>query len=174
MVKYTYALFVFFLSCFTLHAQDTNKVKGTVVDFFTSQPISNASITVKGSAGLSSKAAVDGSFEISVNSLHAVIVVAYPGYQTKDFPLFGKETVSVDLVPEGNDVGEATVRLPYHTTNVKDLNGVYRVLSKSYDKSNQYRDIYQMLQGTVPGLESRAYSGVPGEGASLNLGDIRT
>ena len=174
MVKYTYALFVFFLSCFTLHAQDAYKVKGTIVDFFTAQPISNASVSVKGSAILSSKAAADGSFEIDVASNYAVIEVTYPGYQTKQVPLYGKEKLTIGLVPEGNDVGEAIVRLPYNTANEKDLNGVYRVISKSYDKSIQYRDIYQLLQGTVPGLESRSFSGVPGEGASLNLGGVKS
>ena len=32
------------------------------------------------------------------------------------------------------------------------------------------RDIYQMLQGTVPGLEGSSYSGVPGEGAKVQHG----
>lgn len=175
MIKYTYLFYVvLFLSCLTLHAQDTLTVKGTVVDFFTSQPIPNASISVKGSVGISSGASATGEFEINVTSLNSVIVVSYPGYQTKNYPLFGKETVKVDLVPEGFDVGEASVRLPYFTANQKELNGSYRVIARSYDKNTQNRNIYQLLQGTIPGLESRSISGVPGEGASFNLGGIRS
>jgi TonB-linked SusC/RagA family outer membrane protein len=174
MVKYTYALFVLFLSCFTLHAQDTYKVDGTVVDFFTSKPISNAGISMRGSAVISANADNNGTFEIEAPSEYSVIVVSYPGYQTMEIPLFGKGKVVVNLIPDGVDAGESKVRLPYYTVNEKELNGVFRVLSKGYDKGVQYRDIYQMLQGTVPGLESRSYSGVPGEGATLNLGGTRS
>ena len=175
MIKYTYLFYVvLFLSCLTLHAQDTLTVKGTVVDFFTSQPIPNASISVKGSLGLSSSASAAGEFEIIVNSLNSVILISYPGYQTKNYPLFGKQTVEVNLVPEGIDVGESTVRLPYYTANEKDLNGSYRVIANSYDQNAQNRNIYQLLQGTIPGLASRAISGVPGEGASFSLGGIRS
>ena len=47
MMKCTCVLFVLSLACMTLHAQDTYKVKGTVVDFLTSKPIAKSSITIK-------------------------------------------------------------------------------------------------------------------------------
>lgn len=174
MMKYTYVLFVLSLACLTLHAQDTFKVKGTVVDFITSQPVTKASIAVKDIAAVSAEASDAGTFEINVPSSYSVLLISYPGYQTKEYPLFGKDQVTIELVPEGLDVGEATVRLPYYTMYEKDLNGAYRVISKGYEKTVQYRDVFQMLQGTVPGLGSGAYSGVPGEGSQLSLGGIRS
>lgn len=174
MLKYPYILFVLCLSCLTLHAQQTYKVKGTVVDFLTSQPVAKSYITIKGFATDGAEASVDGTFEINVGSLYSVLIISYPGYQTKEYPLFGKEKVSISLVSEGLDVGESVVHLPYYSINQKDLNGAYKTISNGYDKTIQNRDIYQMLQGTVSGLAGSTYSGVPGEGAMFNLGGIRS
>jgi TonB-linked SusC/RagA family outer membrane protein len=125
-------------------------------------------------AARNTESSTDGTFSINVPSKYAVLVVSYPGYQTRQIPLFGKTKIAVQLVPEGINVGENVVRLPYQTTNQKDLNGAYTVIAPGYDKTIQYRDVFQMLQGTVPGLETNAYSGVPAEGFKLNLAGARS
>ena len=174
MKKYAYILFFLSLACLTLHAQDSYKVKGTVIDFVTSQPVAKASVTVRGSVLQGSETLDDGSFVIEVPSLYSVLVIKYPGYQPKNFTLAGKEEVSISIFIEGWDVGESEVRLPYYSVNEKDLNGVYRVISKGYDKNTQQRNINQLLGGAIPGLNINAYSGVPGEGSMLSLGGVRS
>lgn len=172
--RYTYGLIILLLAFQSMKAQDALKVQGTVTDFLTSKPIARTSVIVKGLATSSTETSNEGTFTIDVPSVYSVLTISYPGYQTREFPLYGKKEISIQLVPEGIDVGESIVRLPYYTINQKDLNGAYTVISPGYDKTIQYRDIYQMLQGTVPGLETNAYSGVPGEGSKLNLGGTRS
>lgn len=174
MIKNIYVLILLSLLYLPLQAQKILKVQGTVVDYLTSKPVANANISVKDMASRSAQSAADGSFTIEVPSLYSVIVLTYPGYQDKDFAVNGETKIAVKLIPEDLNVGESVVRLPYQTTNEKDLNGVYHVIYPGYDKVIQNKDIYQLLQGTVPGLESNAYSGVPVEGASLTLGGIRS
>ena len=145
-----------------------------MIDFLTSQPVAKASVSVRGSVLQGSEALDDGSFVIEVPSLYSVLVITYPGYQPKEFALAGKEEVSISIFIEGLDVGESEVRLPYYSANEKDLNGVYRVISKGYDKNTQQRNINQLLEGAIPGLNINAYSGVPGEGSMLSLGGVRS
>lgn len=173
-IRYMYVVLLLLFACNSLQAQDQSKIRGTVTDFLTSKPVSQANISVKGGTSISVETSATGAFEIDVPSVYSVLVISYPGYQTKEFPLYGKTQVSVQLVPDEIAVGESTVRLPYYTMNQKDLNGAYTVISPGYDKTIQYRDIYQMIQAKVPGLETNAYSGVPGEGSKINIGGIRS
>lgn len=174
MIKYASVLIAFFWTCLSLHAQETVIIKGSVVDFLSSKPISKTNIRVKGALGESAESTESGTFELKVPSAYAVLIISYPGYQRKEFPLNGNKEVKISLAPEKLDIGESMVRLPYFTANEKNLNGSYGVVSKGYDKSIQYRDIYQMLEGTVPGLEVKANSGVPGEGSQLNMRGLRS
>jgi TonB-linked SusC/RagA family outer membrane protein len=172
--KYTNFLLVLIFACHSLDAQRVFKIRGTVTDFLTSKPIVRANVHVRGFVTKSTETSNAGTFALNLSSMYPVLVVTYPGYQTKEFPLYGKSEVTIQLVPEGIDVGESNIRLPYYTINQKDLNGAYTVINPGYDKTIQYRDINQMLQGSVPGLEINAYSGVPGEGSKLNLGGVRS
>ena len=174
MIKYASVLIAFFLTSLSLFAQEPTTIKGSVVDFLSSKPIAKANISIKGSGGISTETSDAGTFELKVPSVYSVLVISFPGYQSKEYPLNGNTEGTIGLATEKLDISEASVRLPYYTTNEKNLNGAYAVVSKGYDKSIQYRDIYQMLEGAVPGLEVRANSGVPGEGSSLNLRGVRS
>ena len=173
MMKYAF-LIAFIWTCLSLHAQEPTAIKGSVVDFLSSKSIANANISIKGSGGVSAETSDNGTFELKVPSVYSVLIVSFPGYQRKEYPLNGNNQVVIDLAPEKLDIGEAVVRLPYYSINEKNMNGSYAVISKGYDKSIQYRDIYQMLEGAVPGLQVNAYSGIPGEGSQLNLRGIRS
>ena len=174
MIKYSYILILLFLFYLPAQAQNSIKVQGKVVDYRTSKPVANADISLKERISKSAQTSGSGDFSIEVPSKYAVLVVSYPGYQNREFPLNGKSDVLIALAPEGLDIGESPLRLPYQTTAQQNLNGVYRVVAKGYDKTLQYKDIFQLLQGTVPGLQVNANSGVPGDGASLTLGGLRS
>ncbi|MGV8094002.1 MAG: TonB-dependent receptor plug domain-containing protein [Mangrovibacterium sp.] len=174
MMKYASFLIAILMTCLSLYAQEPNTIKGTVIDFLSSKPIANANVSVKGVEGESTESSDIGEFEIKTQSLYAVLVVSTPGYQTKEFSLLGSSKVTIELIPEGLSLGESTVKLPYGDLSEKDKNGAYTILSKPYDKTIEYRDIYQMLEGAVPGLEVSACSGIPGDGSKLNLRGTRS
>lgn len=175
MLKYFYLLIIIIVYTGTAVAQQTKpqaqiKVQGIVIDYLTSQPVKGALINVKNSLK-SINTGNDGKFVVDVPSQYSVVVVSFPGYQQTEFALHGKDQVTIVLTPEGINNGESTVRLPYYTANSKNLNGAYTVIQNTDDR---YRDVYQMLQGTVPGLETNSYSGVPGEGMKLNMRGVRS
>ena len=173
-MKIVYNIVVFLLISVTLLAQEKIAIKGTVYDFITEQPIPEASISVKNGQNINAIASNTGSFEISVPSAYAVLVVSFPGYHTKEFPLHGKSEVSIFLVDESLNVGESNVRLPYFNANETELNGAYSVIYRSPDETVRYNNIDQLLQGTVAGLRANSFSGVPGEGSNIGLRGIRS
>jgi TonB-linked outer membrane protein, SusC/RagA family len=172
--KYTYVLILLTFAWHLPQAQVGIKVQGTVSDFLTSKRIAQTNISVKGKAAISTESTAKGTFSIEVPSPYSVLIVSFPGYQAKEIPLDGKNDISIRIVPEGIDVGESTVRLPYGTFNQRNLNGAYTVIAPGPDKTIQYRNIFQMLEGKVPGFEINAYSGVPGEGSKISLGGARS
>src|SRR5688500_4718320 len=113
--RHTCGLIIFLLACQSAFAQNQSKIQGTVSDFLTGKRIAQTNISVKGLASTSTETSADGTFTMDVPSLYAVLLISYPGYQTKEFPLYGNDQVSIHLVPEGIDIGESTVRLPYYT-----------------------------------------------------------
>ncbi|MDD4921888.1 MAG: SusC/RagA family TonB-linked outer membrane protein [Bacteroidales bacterium] len=174
MKKYASVLIAILMTYLSLYAQEPNAIKGSVVDYLSSTPIANVNISIQGVAGVNTESAKDGTFKIKTPSKYSVLVASVPGYQVKEYPLFGKSEVTIALIPEGLQLGESKVRLPYEVINEKNLNGAYSVIAKEYDKTVQYRDIFQMLEGNVAGLEMNAYSGVPGEGSKLNLRGVHS
>lgn len=174
MMEKIYSLAGLCLICISLYAQDPVRVQGRVVDLITAAPINEASISVKGVEGVNAVASADGSFELIAPSSYSALLVSYPGYQTKEYFLFGNSDVQVELAPEGIDAGEAIVKLPYYVSNEKALNGAYAVVAPGNDKTIRYRDINQMIQGTVAGLNVNSFSGVPSEGAGITLRGIHS
>ncbi|WP_106831393.1 SusC/RagA family TonB-linked outer membrane protein [Parabacteroides pacaensis] len=173
-MRNVYTITGFLLMCITLYAQESRKVQGTVVDFTTGKPLPQVIVSAVYPEGISTEVSGDGRFEIKVPSLYTVLTVSYPGYQTKEFPLYGNDEVRIELLPEELEAGENTVRLPYHTTNQRNLNGAYTVISPGYDKTIRQKDIEQLLQGTVPGLDVRSFSGVPAEGSVIRMRGTRS
>ena len=174
MIKKIYLLFTFLVAALFLQAQEIVKVNGSVIDYISSAPIKNAKVMVKGTVASETETSEKGTFSLEVPSKFSVLVVTYPGYRTKEFPLSGKSDFVVELIPEGLEIGESVVKLPYFISNEANMNGVYRVISPGYDEGIKKPDIFRMMQGTVPGLETNAFSGVPGEGSKLNLGGVKS
>lgn len=175
---------VFTVCCFyALHAQDSTNtaglmpvvaqpgfttIHGSIVDVLTKQPLSKVSISIRNFRARTIETSGD-TFQINVPSPYAILIFSYPGYQTKEVALSGNTSVRVALVKEGVNVGESQVKLPYYTEYENNLNGSYHVIAKTQDKIEENPSVFQMVQGTVPGLSSTNYSGVPEEGAFLDI-----
>ena len=173
-MKIVYYLVGFLLISVSLFAQEQITIQGTIYDFITEQPIPEANISIKDVQDVNVIASNTGGFEISVPSVYTVLVISFPGYHTKEFPLHGKREVSIFLVDESLNVGETNIRLPYFKANETELNGAYSVIYRSPDQTIRYNNIDQMLQGTVAGMNVSSFSGVPGEGSNIYLRGIRS
>ena len=166
MIKYTLVFIIAFLSCFAMHAQNATslKVTGKVTDFMTGKALSQISISIKDIKSGSVQTSGSGTFTLKVPSEYVTIVLSYPGYQTKEFPLAGRKIINLSMVPDGITSSESTIEVPYYgTINENNLNGAVAINVKNNQKTLEYPNIFAMLDGTTPGLQLYSFSGMPGE-----------
>ena len=171
MLKYLYIFIVLIFIWEKPYAQSPAKIEGLIVDYLTLMPLKDANVSIKGSILRNINTNDDGTFSLEVPSFYSTLLVSYAGYQTKEAPLNGQAKITVMIVPEHLSIGESIVRLPYNTVNEKDVQGANKVIFNSNDRA---RDLTELLQGKVAGLESNAYSGTPGEGVKFNLRGVRS
>ena len=171
MLKYLYVFIVLVCIYQRSSAQNPAKVEGLVIDYLNSLPLKNVNISIKGAALKNVNTKEDGTFSIEVPTLYSTLLVSQAGYQVKEASLDGKSNITVRIVPEHLYLGESIVRLPYNTINEKDLQGAGKVIFNSDDRA---RDLTELIQGKVAGLEASSYSGTPGEGVKFNLRGVRS
>ena len=145
-------------------------VKGVVKGSKTKVGLSGINVAVKGfSAAITNN---DGSFEIRVPHLEALLTVSGQDFQTKVFPLKSRDAgIEIYLFEEyysplyqvaNLPAGE---QLPYATTKATSV-----VNFKTNQWSSPVKEsVGDFLQGRVAGLNSVRKSGVPGSGAYLTL-----
>lgn len=143
------------------------KFTGMVTDAATGQPIPGINVSIPGySSALTNDS---GEFSIRIPSANATLIISGAGFQSKEVPIKGRNTVSVRLFEENfssvYDVAQlANVQKPYSQV----VNAVSSVNTQSkWQTSAETPENY--LQGKVAGLNVIRRSGMPGIGASLLL-----
>lgn len=143
---------IFLLTAFTLllgassYAQQ--KVNGTVTDA-SGTPLIGATVLVKGTSS-GTITDVDGSFELNVPDLNAVLVLSFTGYQSQDVPLNGKNAVQVTL-QEGLNLDEVVVTGYSVDTRRSTPGSVSTVDSRALQVAPS-GNVEQQLQGRVAGV----------------------
>ncbi|MBQ8046474.1 MAG: TonB-dependent receptor [Prevotella sp.] len=141
-------LFLFLLIAppVALHAQE---VKGTVTDASTGEPL--IGVTIK---SLDTKAMAvtdfDGQYTIS-SQPNDRLQFSYVGYEEETVKVGTRRTVDVELkalVQSLNDI----VVIGYGTQRKADLTGSVGVVDMEEAKKTAATNIYEMLQGQVPGI----------------------
>ncbi|MEI7421866.1 MAG: SusC/RagA family TonB-linked outer membrane protein [Prolixibacteraceae bacterium] len=149
-------------------------VHGEVVDLFSKKGLEGINISIKGLRSTSLQTDPSGRFTIEVPMSFVSLIISYPGYQTQEIPLDGRKNIKILLVPENVDAGESKVQLPYSVQYQKDLNGSYSIYAPSPDHLGQDNNVSNLLKGKFSGLESATFSGIPDEGALLNIRGVRS
>jgi iron complex outermembrane receptor protein len=87
-----------------------NIVIGKVVDGDTKEPLTGASITIKGTTK-SASAGLDGSFKIDINGVdNPILVISYVGYVSKEIPVSGVSNVGeISLKYSANSMNEVVI-----------------------------------------------------------------
>ena len=132
------------------------EVKGTIVND-AGEPVSGASITVKGSnTGTSS--AINGSFSITVPE-NAVLIVSAVGHATTEVSVNGRQQLTITLTRTEQRMDEVVV-IGYGTASKRDLTGsIVKVDGKEVaDKPNV--NPVASLQGKVAGLTVTPSAGI--------------
>ena len=135
-------------------------VSGKVLDATTKEPLTGATVSVKGSSKGTSVDA-SGKYSIAVSSETAVLEFRFIGYATKVVTV-GKQTeIDAALAMNSSDL-EQVIVVGYGTQKKTDVTGsVKSVASESFNKGI-INSPEQLLQGKVAGVNVTSATGEPG------------
>lgn len=149
----------------------TRTIKGKVTDA-KSNPVSNASVVVKGSTtGTTTDA--NGDFSINVPATAKSLVISSLNFSSQEVVLGKNTTVAVSLVSTAQDLQEVVV-VGYGTQRKTNLTGSVATLKAADIESLPFSSVDKALQGKVAGLQSVATSGQPGASQNIIIRGIST
>lgn len=159
------ALLLLLLSVGVVFAQST--VSGTVTDAETGDPISGATVLVKGTT---SGAFTDeeGSYTVSVPEGATTLQFRFFGYEAKEVEIAGQSTVDVALPTNISTLDEVVVT-GYGTSKKDDITGsIVKVTSEDFNKGVVVAP-EDLIQGRAAGVQITTASGEPGAGINIRI-----
>ncbi len=163
MKKFVLTLSATFLFLLTSFAQ-TKVVTGRVTDE-TGQPISKASVEVKGTnLGVATQA--DGTFSITVPNSATTLVVSGVDMVTREVAITDAPLM-IALVSKPVTLQDVVVTVPYGTIKKSAFTGSENTISSATINKQQVTSVTRTLEGLVPGVIATNGGGEPGTGASI-------
>lgn len=166
-----FVLLLCLLQGLTAVAQERIKVTGRLTKE-DGQPISYASVSVKGESGTGTTTNEDGYYTISVPA-NAVLVFSAVDYLAKEMSVGGQTTLNVLLKSADKSMGEIVV-IGYGTQRKRDVTGAIVSVKESELREVPAANLQQALQGRAAGLEVQRTSNQPGGGAQIRIRGIRS
>jgi TonB-linked SusC/RagA family outer membrane protein len=141
-------------------------VTGKVIDQTRNQPISGATVAVKGTnvATITTEA---GSFSIVVPQGRTVLVISFVGFQTQEVNIVGKTEISVTLGETSNDLNEVVVT-GYSGQRRKDIVGAVSTVKGEKLAAIPSGNVEQQFQGRASGV-TVITSGQPGTASQIRI-----
>lgn len=143
-------------------AQQTGKIKGTIADSKSGDPIIGASVKVKGTK-LATVTNVDGNFELDVPS-NATLLISYIGY--KETEVKASNGMKVSLEEDAESLEEVVV-VGYGTQKKESLTGAMTNIKGDKLKDITSATVENMLNGKVSGVYVAPGSGRPGSTGAI-------
>ncbi|MBD8490692.1 SusC/RagA family TonB-linked outer membrane protein [Echinicola sp. CAU 1574] len=141
-------------------------LKGKVLSPYDNDPVSNAYISLDKQES-TAQSDESGEFSLEVDQLTGKLKVWAPGYQEKIIPVLGRDYLEVVLIPQTADYYEIPVKNAPNGAMEAEV-----MQAQRFKPSALY--VEDVLQGAFPGLNVINKSGMPGEGAYVNLRGIRS
>lgn len=150
----------------------TGRITGTVVDSSTSQPISNARVTVVGTTILTGTD-TDGRFTINnaptgTQTLRITRIGFAPATRTVTVGAGATATISVAMHAQAVELNPV-VSVGYGTQRLSDVTGAVSSVNTDVLDKTPIATIDQMLQGTSPGVQVTTASSEPGGAISIRI-----
>ncbi|WP_276485510.1 SusC/RagA family TonB-linked outer membrane protein [Paraflavitalea pollutisoli] len=160
------------LCCFLLLHQfaalaQTRSVTGTVVDAATGQPVTGATVTVKGSS-VAAATTTDGQFSIQL-PVNGRLLISGVGFIEQEVLPDGNAALVVKLEKLQNNLDEVVV-VGYGAKKKATLTGSIVRVGEEVFKDRPVANAVNALQGSMPGLQITRTSARPGnEGLSITM-----
>jgi len=146
------------------------KVNGTVSNAKDASPISNVSVTVKGSTtGTITDA--NGNYSIQVPNADATLVFNFTGFASKELKVGTQTLLNVQLQEEVGALSDVVV-IGYGTVKKSDLTGAVATVKSDKLMDMPVANVSQALQGKVAGVDVNVNSNAPGAGAKVRVRGI--
>mgnify|MGYP004559738519 FL=1 len=142
--------------------QQTSKIKGTIVDSKTGEPIIGASVKVKGTKH-ATITDVDGNFELNAPE-GASLLVSYVGYKNEEFK--ASNGMKIQIHEDSESLDEVVV-VGYGTQKKESLTGAMANIKADKLKDVTSATVENMLNGKVSGVYVAPGSGRPGSTGAI-------
>ncbi len=155
------------------HVQLSTKARiltGVVMDV-SGDPLSNATVRVKGYPNLGTFTNAEGRFEINVPDEAEVLLVSFVGYQTQELTIGEKLTFNIVLEESLTQIGEVVV-IGYGTTSRQNLTTAISKIGNDQIKDQPVTSFDEALAGRLPGVDISMANGAPGGGVNINIRGI--
>lgn len=149
------------------------QVSGRIISEATGEPLSGASVKLKGSADGTATDA-DGNFSLLVPDGGGVLIISYVGYEPTEVQVRQSINLNIRLKQKENSVDEVVV-VGYGAVKRSDLTG--SVSSVSSEKVTQVKAVSNVagaLQGQAAGVQVMQRSGQPGEYVSIRIRGVNS
>ncbi len=148
MRKLCSTVFMLCLLLMTASAQQKN-ITGKILDA-ESRPVTDASITVKGTSG-GTTSDKDGAFSIPVNN-GARLVISAIGYTSQEVIITNQTTLSIVLVSDSKELEDVVVTGVAQATSRKNLAFAVTKVNEALINTVPALDLSQTLRGKVAGI----------------------
>ena len=152
------------------HVEQSNQkrnVEGMVSDEY-GEPIIGATISLKDNPETGVVTDINGKFSLEVPP-RSVLVIAYLGYTTQEIRVSRKISTYNIVMREDNKVLDEVVVVGYGTVKKSDLTGSISTVGKRSFEGQPVKNVSQILQGRISGVEVTNSSGMPGAGAKVRI-----
>jgi TonB-linked SusC/RagA family outer membrane protein len=136
-------------------------VSGVVTESGSGLPLKQVTISVS-ATGTTADTDENGAFSIAVPNLKAELIFNLPGYNLRKIFLYGRESITVSLVPSDYRSFDNSYNSPTGQLTVKDAIYAVTSLTSNDVKDSKATSFDQTLQGKVPGMSIVNQSGMPG------------
>ncbi len=159
---------------FTISAQDTLLVKGTIVNG-ANQPIPNVSVGIEGSFDLPSITNEAGEFTVkSIAGNDWLNIAPSSDYKTKRIFLNNRSELKIYLTSNDVESGDDVINILDRDILQRDMISAFSFVNTDKIKQTPALLIDQYLQGTVAGMHVTNRSGDPGSGAAIFLRGVNS
>lgn len=129
-------------------------------------PVSNASVTVKGT-NIGTSTGTDGSFSLSVPADAKTLLVSSVGFEAQEIAIGSRSSISVSLVSTNDQLTEVVVSVPYGTIKKKAFTGSEATITAKTIEKQQVTSVTKAIEGLLPGVLTTNGGGTPGSDASI-------
>ena len=142
--------------------QQTGKIKGTIVDSKTGEPVIGASVKVKGTK-LAAVTDLNGEFELNTHA-NATLQISYVGFKETEVKATNGMKISLE---EDTESLEEVVVVGYGTQKKESLTGAMANIKGEKLKDSTSATVENMLNGKVSGVYVAPGSGRPGSTGAI-------